>query len=161
MPDYISRAETLRHTRQVTGCLPDKEKILLAVYARDVENLPCIDPEEYPANDVINRQELLCLQRGAIAYGVKGSFLVPVISEKDIKELPSAAPGDTLRWIERSCIEEYHGQNLPVFECPSCGLRFCDILNDYSDVYQVCPHCQTPLDGSRKSRKTLLFHSLT
>lgn len=161
MPDYISRAEVLRHKRQVTGCVPDEERLTLAVYATDIRRLPNIDPTDHSVNDIIDRQELLSLQKTAMVYGAGNSVLTPVVYEKDILEIPSAAPGDTLRWIERPCVKEFYGRDLPAFECPSCGFRFCDILNDYSRVYQVCPHCRTPLDGSLKATEFSSLHSVS
>lgn len=70
------------------------------------------------------------------------------ITTTGIKGIPAAdvAPVRHGRWIERPFIRRIKSTNIPVVECSTCRLTFCDIINNHMELYRYCPYCGAKMD---------------
>lgn len=82
---------------------------------------------------------------------VEDRFIIPqelqeLQDELEMTPAADVAPVVHGRWKERPAIRKIKNTNIPVVECSECGLTFCDIINNHTEIYRYCPYCGAKMD---------------
>lgn len=80
-------------------------------------------------------------EKGTIQDAIK------MVSFSEYTPAADVAPARHGRWIDKPLIKSFKHTNIPVVECSSCGIDFCDIINNHYFMYKYCPNCGCRMDG--------------